>query len=296
MLASCAGAPPPVGEVAPGVQVASLCGARDDDPAFAALRLTFAAANPGYDVAFHRACTALPRADQDRVVFVQGPVERTAAPTVGDVLLVPAFTDCATADGEALDLLAFSLPAPLPAGLPQAIRPDWDPRITDKPGGCATEDDAYRRILLTWRSEVGPYVLHQLNAHRVRIHDSFTHYHPVAGGFDELYLVQETKPGARILTSNRVDDIEARSVDRGGAATLLKSRELRVGDLVYLPRGTAHRGLGGAVVQVISVPGFVPGTEIGLDHHLWAINRELQLTGDAEIPFHLVAARTAVRR
>ncbi|MCB9879722.1 MAG: hypothetical protein H6835_19175 [Planctomycetes bacterium] len=299
-FAACASTPPPAGRVAPGVLVASLAvdagGATGGGPAFAALRDAFTAANPGYDIAFHRACSALPPADRDRIVFVQGPADRTIAPTVGDALLVPAFRGCTFTDGAALDLLAFALPEPLPAGLPSAIRPDWDPRITDTPGGCATEDDAYRRILLTWRGEVGPYVLHQLNAHRVRINDSFTHYHPVDGGFDEFYLVQETRPGARLLTTNRVPEIEARTIDRSAAAGLLHQRELRVGDLVYLPRGTAHRGLGGAVVQVISVPGFVPGSEIGLDHHLWAINCALGLTGAGAIPFHLVAARTAVRR
>ena len=45
---------------------------------------------------------------------------------------------------------------------------------------------------------------------------------------------------------------------------------------------------------MISVPGFVPQREIGLDHHLWAINVALDLQGDARLPFHLVAARTAV--
>jgi hypothetical protein len=55
-----------------------------------------------------------------------------------------------------------------------------------------------------------------------------------------------------------------------------------------------HRGLGGALVQVISVPGFVPRSEIGLDHHLWAINKQLGLRGDAALPFHVVAARTSV--
>ena len=77
------------------------------------------------------------------------------------------------------------------------IRPDWDPNITDIPGGCATETNAYRRILLTWKQEVGQYLYHALNAHRVRIMDSFSHYHPVEGGFDEFYLVQMALPDAQ---------------------------------------------------------------------------------------------------
>jgi hypothetical protein len=263
---------------------------------FAALRGAFVANNPGYDLQWHGACRALAAADGDRVVFVQGPAARTDAPTVGDVLLVRSGEGWQLAAGAALDLLAFTLPEPLPAELPAVIRPDWDPNITDTPGGCATEGDAYRRILLTWRPEVGPYVLHALNAHRVRISDSFSHYHPVDGGFDEFYLVQQAPEGARLVTCDDVAAIESRAVDEQRARSLLETRPLAVGDLVYLPRGTMHRGLGGAVVQVISVPGFVPNSEIGVDHHLWAINKQLGLTGDDALPFHLVAARTAVRK
>jgi len=166
------------------------------------------------------------------------------------------------------------------------VRPDWDPRITDTPGGCATETGAYRRILLTWLPENGPYLSHALNAHRVRITDSFTHYHPVEGGFDELYLVQMVQPGARLLTSDRTAAIEARSVTRADAATVFEETPLAVGDLVYLPRGTLHRGLGGVLAQVIAAPGFRPGTEIGVDDDLAALNRELGLTGDSALPVH----------
>lgn len=265
-----------------------------DAAAVGALRDAFAAANPGYDLAYYASCTGLAPSAQDRVVFVQGPAERSVAPTVGDALLVRA-GEAWTLDGPgAVDLLSFSLPAPLPADLPSVVRPDWDPQITDTPGGCATEGDAYRRILLTWKPEVGPYVLRQLNAHRVRIQDSFSHYHPVDGGFDEFYLVQQAPPGARLLTATDVEAIESRAVSVEAAATLVESRALHVGDLIYLPRGTVHRGLGGALVQVISVPGFVPRSEIGVDHHLWAINKQLGLTGARALPFHLVAARTQV--
>lgn len=265
-----------------------------DEVAFSALRASFVANNPGYDVRFHAQCRQLPASAADRVVFVQGPTARSVAPTVGDVLLVRAGEPWRLEGVGSLDLVAFTLPAPLPLDLPAQVRPDWDPRITDTPGGCATEGDAYRRILLTWKPEVGPYILHQLNAHRVRIKNSFSHYHPVDGGFDEFYLVQQAPAGARLLTSPHVDAIEARAVTATNAPTLVQSRELEVGDLIYLPRGTMHRGLGGALVQVISVPGFVPRSEIGLDHHLWAINKQLGLRGDAALPFHVVAARTSV--
>lgn len=295
------------------VQHVSLRGGQGDAgrPGFRALRDAFVNNNPGYDLAFHAGVRALVPAACDRVVFVQDPDSqgdiRFLPPmghmppddehypfACGDLLLLRAGQPWRSPVGACVDLLAFSLPRPLPAGLPPFVQPDWDPKITDTPGGCATEGDAYRRILLTWKPEVGPYIMHQLNAHRVRINDSFSHYHPVATGFDEFYLVQQAPPGARLLTSDHTAAIESRKVDADMASTLLESRALQVGDLVYMPRGTVHRGLGGALVQVISVPGFVPKSEVGVDHHLWAINRKLGLRGDDAIPFHLVAARTAV--
>lgn len=286
VFAACAVAPP-----TPGVLVAHLDdGARGLD----ALRAAFAAANPGYDVQWHAQCRELAATTSNRVMFVQGPSNRAEAPTVGDVVLLRAGERWALDAGPGVDLLAFQLPASLPPELPALIRPDWDPRITDTPGGCAEETGAYRRILLTWLPQNGPYVLRELNAHRVRITDSFSHYHPKVGGFDEFYLVQMARDGARLLTSDQVAAIESGQVGREQVRDLLQVRPLRVGDLVYMPRGTMHRGLGGALVQVISVPGFVPQREIGLDHHLWAINKRLQLEGDEALPFHVVAARTAV--
>lgn len=284
-LAACAGAPE-------RIRVAHLEG--EAGPAFEGLRAAFADANPGYDMAWYPACRRLDGADVNRVVFVQGPAERELAPTLGDILLLRAGEDWQLDGGGAVDLLAFQVPHELPAELPALIRPDWDPRITDTPGGCAEETGAYRRILLTWLEEKGPYVLHALNAHRVRITDSFSHYHPTEGGFDELYLVQMAPCGARVLTSEDVPLIESEEVSAEEAAQLLRSRPLRAGDLVYMPRGTMHRGLGGALVQVISVPGFVPNAEIGLDHHLRAISERLGLEGREALPFHAAASGEAV--
>lgn len=261
---------------------------------FQALRTAFVGNNPNYDLHYHSEVRSLAPVPSDRVVFVQGPEGRTEEPGVGDILLLRSGEAWGSRDESALNLLAFSLPEPLPEELPQIIRPDWDPKIADTPGGCATEGDAYRRILLTWKPEVGPYILHSLNAHRVRINDSFSHYHPVDGGFDEFYLVQEAPKGARLLTSNDVPAIEAHSVGSTEVEDLIQSRELHVGDLIYMPRGTMHRGLGGALVQVISVPGFVPRAEIGLDHHLAAINQKLGLMEDEALPCHAKATDRAV--
>ncbi|HEX6813554.1 MAG TPA: hypothetical protein VF384_18185 [Planctomycetota bacterium] len=290
LLVALAGCAAP--RTADAIRVARLDDA--DGSGFHSLRAAFCAANPGYDVQWHPQSRELAAAEADRVLFVQGPAGRTLAPTVGDVVLLRARERWTLGEGPGVDLLAFTLPAELPAELPSLIRPDWDPRITDTPGGCAEETGAYRRILLTWLPQNGPYVLRDLNAHRVRITDSFSHYHPKHGGFDEFYLVQMAPAGARLLTSEHVPAIESGEVDRERARDLLQTRPLRAGDLVYMPRGTMHRGLGGALVQVISVPGFVPQREIGLDHHLWEINKRLGLQGDEALPFHVVAARTAV--
>jgi hypothetical protein len=217
----------------------------------------------------------------------------TSELTMGDIVLL-ASGDSLECTG-ALSALSFSIPDAIPAEVPRFVRPDWDPSITDTPGGCAVEGDAYRRILLTWLETKGPYILHSLNAHRVRINDSFSHYHPRSGGFDEFYLVQSTSPGAVLYTSEHVARIEdPGGIERDELAGLIEQRELHAGDLIYLPRGTMHRGFGGALVQVISVPGFMPNSEIGLDHHLLAINERLQLDAEEALPYNVGASEKAV--
>jgi hypothetical protein len=277
--------------------------ARVDAPAGVTdLRAALRRDNPGYDLAVVRDARSLRAAASVRIAFVQAgsaaasvtspgrSTPRASELAVGDVVcLRPGESLQASAS---LTLVVFDTPAPLPDDVPTFVRPDQDPRITDTPGGCATETGAYRRILLTWLTTNGPYVYHALNAHRVRISDSFTHYHPRDGGFAELYLVQMAGPEARLLTSEHVAAIEAQDVDAERAAELFESRALAAGDLVYLPRGIAHRGLGGALVQVITLPGFRPGAEIGLDHHLRAIAERV----DVPVPFHAAASASPVVR
>lgn len=265
----------------------------------------FAGRNPGYAISYAPGANVIEAIADSRIAFVQegecATRLRTGSGTVesdvwvGDMILLRP-GDRLEADA-ALALLIFTTPEPLPADLPGYIRPDWDEHITDTPGGCATETGAYRRVCLTWLREKGVYNYHGLNAHRVRIMDSFSHYHPVEGGFDEFYLVQMVQPGARIIVSDRVSEIESPDgVSSSDAGSLLEAHDLRVGDLVYLPRGVVHRGLGGVLAHVITVPGFRPGAEIGVDHHLRAINERLGLEGERALPFHAEASAGPVVR
>jgi len=280
------------------MQIARL--SQGDQAALASIRKAFVQANPGYDLAFQKNIEAIAAKDYDRVIFVQegdpdlsfstGLESKT---TVGDIILLNA-GESLSADS-LMSVLEFKVPEAPDAKIPRLIRPDWDMNITDVAGGCATEKNAYRRILLTWKQEVGEYLYHALNAHRVRIMDSFSHYHPVKGGFDEFYLVQMALPEAQIITSSKVSSIEnPMNLSKEDCKDLLQSTDLEVGDLVYLPRGTMHRGIGGVLAQVITVPGFIPGSEIGVDHHLKAINDNLKLSEAEQLPYNVEASKTVI--
>lgn len=270
-----------------------------DTTGFEKIRRAFAERNAGYDLAYFSRQMQMADRDFHRILFVQ---EGGGTITIGKAASKFSVGDIIFLDpGESLEadslfsVLAFRVPEVRDPEVPRFIRPDWDMNITDVPGGCATETGAYRRILLTWLGKVGPYLYHSLNAHRVRIMDSFTHYHPKEGGFDEFYLVQMAMPHARIITSSQVPLIEqpekVLATDAGG---LLQETPLKAGDLVYLPRGVAHRGIDGVLAQVITVPGFIPGSEIGLDHHLRKINELLGLEGEAALPYNESASLEAI--
>lgn len=292
------------GEV-PIVKIVHLGAPGGDKAGLLALKAEFESHNPGYALWFEADASGVAAAGYAQVVFVQrgeatATVQSEGADSLSDVgvgdlvLLRPGE---ALSSDRPMDLLTFGTPEPLPPNLPSFIRPDWDEHITDTPGGCATETGAYRRVCLTWLREKRAYNFHSLNAHRVRIMDSFSHYHPLEGGFDEFYLVQMVQPGARIIVSHQTGAIvDERGVTRESAAGLLHEYELAVGDLVYLPRGVMHRGVGGVLAQVITTPGFVPGAEIGVDHHLRAIDERLGLEGDDALPYNAEASAGPVVR
>ncbi|MCH2161337.1 MAG: arylsulfatase [Phycisphaerales bacterium] len=275
-------------------------------PGFDLVKNEYERRNPGTEIDFMSKRRRLPVVDATCVVFLQkgeGQVRVKSAEgelsssefRVGDLLaLRPG--DLATFDAP-VDAVVFTIEEPFDPVIPRIIRADFDPNLTDTPGGCATDPGAYRRLLLTWDPARGPYVHHGLNCHRVRIDDSFTHYHPVDGGWDEFYLVQDAPPGATLLTSRFTEQIEQAEI--GGASPAVKAAEiddllqehpLHNGSLVLLPRGLTHRGLGGAVVQVIAVPGFKPGFEIPMDRAIKRVNNRFALTGGRALPLHAAGA------
>ncbi|MGE0144759.1 MAG: hypothetical protein AB7I19_15275 [Planctomycetota bacterium] len=258
---------------------------------------------PGYGLEFAPDSHELPPQGRWRLCFVHD-LERSAElrifaeeSTIAEQLAVRLGDAFWLAPGEhaqirpALDLLAFAVPDGPGKDCPPVLRPDFDPRLTDTPGGCATATDAYRRVMLTWLERNGPYTARSINCHRVRMTDSFSHYHPREGGFEELYLVHEVSPGGCILWSSQVAAIEARAAaDPATARAFIQRFVPAAGDLVFIPRGTMHRAIGGVLAHVVTIPGFVPAREIGLDHHLRAISEGLGMRGDDALPYHVAAS------
>ncbi|HIG85595.1 MAG TPA: hypothetical protein EYQ25_00990 [Planctomycetes bacterium] len=252
--------------------------ARSSDGAagLAPIALALQSSAPGYGLAWWQDGLTAP--DSTSIAFVQdGEGEgillgETQTIARGDVLVLPPGAEL---NANGLSGFCVSLPFGTDAShLPGFLRPDQDPAFTDQPGGCAEEESAYRRILLTWDKANGPHVLQALNCHRVRMWDSLSHYHDFQNGFDEFYLVQGVEPDAKIWTgpAAAICAEEVTAVDG-----LLRPTTPRVGDLIHIPRGTVHRATGGVLAHVITVPGFVPGAEIGVDHHLRRISERLGL-------------------
>lgn len=268
-----------------GVFVASLHRHNGDPEGFRRLQSAFVQRHPGHRLWHVRGATRVDATESLVVFFHGGEGEAccqraTSFFGVGDVaLLRPGDSLSASSP---FDAVLFALPQPLPEALPTFLRPDHDPEFRDQAGGCATEPGAYRRAVLTWE---GPYALSGLNTHRVLMVDSLSHFHPIEGGHDEFYLVQEAGAGAALLHSNRVARILApETVTRDEVATLVRRIPLQRGDLVYVPAGEMHRAVAGVLAHVIAVPGFLPGAEIGLDDHLQRINKALALRGDEALP------------
>ena len=281
--------------------VASLYREDGDPQAFRRLQVAFCRANPDYRMWHVRGVTRVEAMHDHMAVFFhegQGEAasERATSPfTVGDVaILRPRESLCADAPFSAV---LFRLPERIGDDVPTFLRPDADPVFNDQPGGCATDQQAYRRVLLTWQPQHGPFIYRALNAHRVRMDDALSHYHPPGRGPDELYLVQAAPPGAAIIHSDAVPRLLAPdTVRREEVPLLCRKVPVSAGDLVYIPAGEMHRGIGGVLAHVVTIPGFVPGTEHSLDHCLARINERFGLQGDAALPLHAATAHAQLVR
>lgn len=276
------------------VQVAWVSGPKHGT-GFDALHQSFLAQLPGYDVVLGAGNDGRELAFPARhaVSFVQngsGTVRfgegEPLDVRVGDLIIHRPGESCSV--GKGVETVSFLFPESqtIDAAIPNLIKPDFDPGLTDRPGGCATDPGAYRRLLLTWNPERGPYVHHGFNCHRVRIDDSFSHYHPVDGGFDEFYLVQEAPVGATLLISHQTRALLSDAVQREDVASVIERIPLEAGQLIMIPRGVTHRGLGGAVVQVLAMPGFLAGKEIPMDASIKRVNDRFVLSGARALPTH----------
>ena len=132
------------------------------------IRALFARRNPGYALAYSHETAELSDIAAPSIVFIQqggGTATINAVDSskfsVGDIIILKK-GDRMTTDS-LFSALVFTVPDDTPANIPAFVRPDWDMNITDTPGGCATETNAYRRILLTWLDKVGPYNYHALD-------------------------------------------------------------------------------------------------------------------------------------
>ncbi|MEZ5965252.1 MAG: hypothetical protein R3F56_15570 [Planctomycetota bacterium] len=270
--------------------VASLHRLTGDPEGFRRLQAAFVQRHRGYRIWHVRRANRVDATESLVVFFHGGEGEACTSGTsssfcLGDVaLLRPGDTLTTNAP---FDAVLFAVPGAFPEALPAFLRPDHDPSVADVAGGCATEAGAYRRALLTWESSQGPYVFQGINTHRVRMVDSLSHYHPTEGGHDEFYLVQEAGPGAAVLYSDRVARIlEPETVTREEVVSLIRRVPVQHGDLIYVPAGVMHRAVAGVLAHVIAVPGFAPGSEIGLDAHLQRINVALKLSSHEALPLH----------
>jgi len=146
--------------------------------------------------------------------------------------------------------------------------------LRDSSGGGNVDFDPFRRLPLTWYmnlpSETGDGV-NVMNSHVVNIarETSPTHFHPrvSVGGGDpqhEMYLVLNPKAyeldtygrAASLVTYPDLQDFHH-----------YEMYALEPGFFVFVPAGTAHRGLD-VFANVITVPGFKPHNEYYVDQDI----------------------------
>jgi len=158
--------------------------------------------------------------------------------------------------------------------------------LKDLAGGCNIAFDPFRRLPLTWCvkgiDSHNPDGLNRVNSHIVNMAEelSRTHFHPpaAAGGGrpqHELYMVLD-QAGYGLSTYGRrccayffpnLEDLSE-----------YEEVNLSPGNIVYIPPGTAHRGVN-VLADVLTLPGFKPGNE-------WYIDKKIRNTTGGEAPYN----------
>ena len=142
-------------------------------PGLDALARSFAERNPGSSIDFLPAARPTRRRRPSGGVRPAGPAGRgrwcgsleTTPLRVGDLLpLKPGGRWSSTGPS----ISSCSIAEPLASTVPSVIRPDFDPALTDSPGGCATDPGACRAPPHLGPA-AGPYVNRGFNCRRVRI-------------------------------------------------------------------------------------------------------------------------------
>ncbi len=144
--------------------------------------------------------------------------------------------------------------------------------LKDLAGGCNIAFDPFRRLPLTWFvkdiTADNPDGYNRVNSHIVNMAEEFsrTHFHPVkaiGGGKPqhELYMVLD--PAVYRLSTYGRKSYAYFFPDLEDLAKFEKV-DLSPGDLVYIPPGTAHRGVN-VLANVLTLPGFKPRNEYYID-------------------------------
>ena len=190
------------------------------------------------------------------LIFLQpGHELSTAAEIEGLVLSVP------TPFPDALETLHTSSATPSPAEDTKE-REGWTEERIDILGGSAGVDHPTHP---------------DVNVKRVHLAGAPTHYHPPAGGYDELVFILDAEAGAQVLWSDHREAIESRRIAIAEVGKLFRSLPITKGDLLLVPRGVVHKPLGRSRSIVLALPGFLPEATVLLDEDLRAIALELGL-------------------
>jgi methane monooxygenase PmoA-like len=215
--------------------------ARSPAVAFSALRTSFQRSNPGFHLQRLESVFRLPASLQTRLVVL---LDQSSSLSIHGRGLNRAFTNTVAKRGDLvhlrpgqgllaeqpIDCLLLTLPSGLALQAPNFLAQ----------GKLATPDKAPCRAL-----------------GQVWIGDSEQDQPLAQAAIDRLYYVIEALPGAALFSSAQNPDILTGQVDLDDLARkgLLQKLEVTSGSLVYLPRGSHSRLVGGLSTTMLTTPG-----------------------------------------